>query len=208
MRNIAIVDDSDSERAVLKGLVEECGFSVVAEASNGAEAVKMCRSGAPELIIMDVRMPGKDGIEAAEEINRFRPTPIVILTAGNDPDTLKRAIGAGVMAYLVKPVRLEELEPAIELAISRFNEFRELREEVHDLREALESRKVVEKAKGLLMEKEGLTEAEAFKRIRKISMDKRKTMKEIAEVITLALEGHSMPDGHGMPGGDGASGNS
>jgi response regulator NasT len=188
MRSIAIVDDSDTERTVIKGLVEECGFNVVAMAVNGVEAVEMCKAKAPELIIMDVKMPLKDGIEAAMEINRSNPTPIVLLTAGNDSETLKRAIGAGVMAYLVKPVRLEELAPAIELAISRFSEFKELRAEVHDLKDALESRKVVEKAKGLLMEKEGLVEAEAFKRIRKISMDKRKTMKEIAEVVILTLE--------------------
>ena len=193
MRNIAIVDDSDTERTVIKGLVEECGFNVVATAVNGAEAVEMCRAKAPELIIMDVKMPVKDGIEAAREINRFSPTPIVLLTAGNDPETLKRAIEAGVMAYLVKPVRMEELAPAIELAISRFSEFKELRAEVHDLKDALESRKVIEKAKGLLMAREGLVEAEAFKRIRKISMDKRKTMKEIAEVVILTLESGAAP---------------
>ena len=188
MRNIAIVDDNDSERTIIKGLVEECGFNVVATAVNGAEAVKMCSREAPELIIMDVKMPLKDGIEAAAEINSTNPTPIVLLTADNDPDTLKRAIEAGVMAYLVKPVRLEELPPAIELAISRFSEFKELRTEVDGLKGALESRKVIEKAKGLLMAREGLAEAEAFKRIRKISMDKRKTMKEIAEAVILTLE--------------------
>ena len=193
MRSIAIVDDSDTERTVIKGLVEECGFNVVAMAVNGVEAVEMCKAKAPELIIMDVKMPLKDGIEAAMEINRSNPTPIVLLTAGNDPETLKRAIGAGVMAYLVKPVRLEELAPAIELAISRFSEFKELRAEVHDLKDALESRKVIEKAKGLLMAREGLVEAEAFKRIRKISMDKRKTMKEIAEVVILTLESGAAP---------------
>ncbi len=188
MKNIAIVDDNESERLVLKGLVEECGFNVVATAVNGAEAVEMCKAKRPELIIMDVKMPLKDGIEAAGEINSTNPTPIVLLTADNDPDTLKRAIEAGVMAYLVKPVRLEELAPAIELAISRFSEFKELRTEVDGLKGALESRKIIEKAKGLLMAKEGIAEAEAFKRIRKISMDKRKTMKEIAEAVVLTLE--------------------
>jgi response regulator NasT len=196
MRNIAIVDDSDTERVVIKGLVEECGFKVVAMATNGAEAVEMCRTNSPELIIMDVKMPVKDGIDAAAEINSFNPTPIVLLTADNDPETLKRAIEAGIMAYLVKPVRMEEIVPAVELAISRFSEFKELRAEVHDLKDVLESRKVIEKAKGLLMAREGLVEAEAFKRIRKISMDKRKTMKEIAEVVILTLEsGKDAPPG-------------
>ncbi len=193
MRNIAIVDDNDSERTIIKGLVEECGFNVIATAVNGVEAVEMCKTKAPELIIMDVKMPLMDGIEAAGEINSSNPTPIVLLTADNDEDTLKRAIAAGVMAYLVKPVRLEELAPAVELAISRFSEFKELRTEVDGLKGALESRKVIEKAKGLLMAREGLVEADAFKRIRKISMDKRKTMKEIAEALILTLESGKNP---------------
>ncbi|MBI5286039.1 MAG: ANTAR domain-containing protein, partial [Deltaproteobacteria bacterium] len=131
-----------------------------------------------------------DGIEAAKGINELQPVPIVLLTGKRDEETIKRAIEVGViMAYLVKPIRQEELLPAIELAISRFQEFQALKREVIDLKEALEARKVIEKARGLLMEKEGLSEREAFSRIQRISMDKRTPMKEVAEALIMALEG-------------------
>ncbi len=188
MRNIAIVDDNPSERLVLKGLVQDSGYNIIAEGSNGAEAVEICRTKAPDLIIMDVKMPVKEGIEAASEISDTCPTPVVLLTGRDDEETIKRAVEAGVMGYLVKPVRQEDLAPAIELAVTRFQEFRMLRNELTELKGALQARKMIEKAKGLLMERENITEGEAFSRIRKISMDKRKSMTEIAEVIILAFE--------------------
>jgi response regulator NasT len=188
MRKIAIIDDDASERLVLKGLVEEAGFTVVAEGADGVEAVKVCERSSPDLVIMDVKMPLKDGIEATAELQRCCPTPVVLLTASTDAGTIKRAAEAGVMAYLVKPVREEELVPAMELAIERFKEFGLLRRENDDLKKTLQARKTIEKAKGLLMERERLSESEAFARIRKISMDKRKSMTEIAEVIILAFE--------------------
>ncbi|OGP15753.1 MAG: hypothetical protein A2054_08880 [Deltaproteobacteria bacterium GWA2_55_10] len=188
MRKIAIIDDNASERLVLKGFIEDAGHSLVAEGTDGSEALDICRKKDPDLIIMDVKMPVKDGIEAAAEINSFCPKPIVLLTGSDDEETIRRAAEAGVMAYLMKPLRAEELCPAIELAISRFNEFEALRKENSDLKKALEARKSIEKAKGLLMEKENLSEGEAFSRIRKISMDKRKSMSEIAEVLIMALE--------------------
>lgn len=186
--NLAIIDDDVSERIVLKGFAGESGFNVVAEGANGEEAIEICRSKAPDLIIMDVKMPIKDGIEAAYDINRLCPTPVVLLTARNDEETIRRAAEAGVMAYLMKPVRQEELVPAIELAFLRFLEFKMLRKENSELKSALQARKTLEKAKGLLMERENIPEGEAFSRIRKISMDKRKSMTEIAEVIILAFE--------------------
>jgi response regulator NasT len=189
MRDIAIADDDASERLVLRGLLEEAGYRVVAECRDGREAVDACRSLAPDAMVMDLRMPLKDGIEAAAEIGSIRPTPIVLLTASDDEAAVKRAVVAGVMAYLTKPVRLEELLPAIELAISRFNDMAALRRENADLKKALESRKVVEKAKGLLMEMDGLTENDAYARLRRASMDGRKTMAEVAEVIIAAFEG-------------------
>ncbi len=188
MRTVAIIEDDPSERLVLRGFVEDMGFDVVAEGSDGSEALEICRKYSPDLVIMDVGMPRKDGIEATRDINRDCPTPVILLTARDDEETIRRAVESGVMAYLVKPVKREDLLPAIELSISRFREFQMLRKENVDLKNALEARKIIEKAKGLLMEKEGLTETEAFMRIRKISMDKRKPMKEIAEVIILALE--------------------
>ena len=188
MRKIAIVDDDASERIVLKGLLMENGFSVVAEGKSGLEAIDICRSSTPDLIIMDVRMPGKDGISAAFEISKICPTPVVLLTASDDEETIRRAAEAGVMGFLLKPIREEGLVPAIELAISRFEEFVMLRKENAELKDALKARKTIEKAKGLLMERDKLNEAEAFARIRKIAMDKRKSMTEIAEVIILAFE--------------------
>ena len=188
MKNIAIVDDDASSRFVIRGFVEEAGLKVVAEGENGVEAVEICRTKRPDVVLMDINMPVKDGIEAAAEIGRECPTPVILLTARDDEATVKRAAGAGVMAYLVKPVREEELLPAIELAVSRFREFRLLREENTELKGALAARKTIEKAKGLLMARESLSEGEAFSRIRKIAMDKRKSMAEIAEVIILAFE--------------------
>ncbi|OGP23505.1 MAG: hypothetical protein A2X93_02580 [Deltaproteobacteria bacterium GWC2_56_8] len=188
MRKIAIVDDDASERIVLKGLLMENGFSVVAEGKSGLEAIDICRSSTPDLIIMDVRMPGKDGISAAFEISKICPTPVVLLTASDDEETIRRAAEAGVMGFLLKPIREEGLVPAIELAISRFEEFVMLRKENAELKDALKARKTIEKAKGLLMERDKLSEAEAFARIRKIAMDKRKSMTDIAEVIILAFE--------------------
>lgn len=194
MRRVAIIDDNPSERLILRDLVTECGLEVVAEGEDGSEAVSICRTKRPDLVIMDVRMPVVGGIEAATEISRTCPTPVILLTADNAPATIKRAVAAGAMAYMIKPVRLEDIIPAVELAVSRFKEFKELAEEVRDLKEALKSRKTVEKAKGLLMEREGLTETEAYRRIRGISMDKRKSMTEIASIIILALEKNKCSD--------------
>jgi len=188
MKNIAIVDDDASSRFVIRGFVEEAGLNVVAEGANGVEAVEICRTKAPDVVLMDINMPVKDGIEAAADIGRECPTPVILLTARDDEATVKRAAGAGVMAYLVKPVREEELLPAIELAVSRFKEFRLLREENTELKSALAARKTIERAKGLLMARESISEGEAFSRIRKIAMDKRKSMAEIADVIILAFE--------------------
>ncbi|MBI5453564.1 MAG: response regulator [Deltaproteobacteria bacterium] len=188
MRKIAIVDDDASERIVLKGMLLENGIEVVAEGKSGLEALEICRSNSPDLVIMDVKMPGKDGISAAADISKTYPTPVVLLTASDDEETIRRAAEAGVMGYLLKPIREEELVPTIELAISRFGEFVMLRKENAELKDALKARKTIEKAKGLLMEREKLNEAEAFARIRKIAMDKRKSMTEIAEVIILAFE--------------------
>jgi response regulator NasT len=188
MRKIAVVDDNPSERLVLKGFLEDAGLTLVAEGTDGTQALEICRLKSPDLLIMDVKMPGKDGIEAAEEISRLCPTPIVLLTGCDDEETIKRAAEAGVMGYLMKPVRAEEIAPSVELAISRFSEFTALRKENEDLKNTLQARKLIEKAKGLLMEREGLSETESFTRIRKISMDKRKSMAEVAEVIIMAFD--------------------
>lgn len=189
MWNIAIVDDDASERLVLRGFIEDAGHNVAAEAVDGPGAIEICRTKTPDLIILDVRMPGMDGIEALRQILRASPIASILLTASDDEATIRRAVEAGAMAYLIKPVRGAELLSTIEFAVARFGEFKLLRKENSELKAAIETRKKVERAKGLLMASEGLTENEAFVRIRKISMDRRKTMAEVADIIVMALEG-------------------
>ncbi|HZX36143.1 MAG TPA: response regulator [Thermodesulfobacteriota bacterium] len=186
VKRVALIEDNSSERRVLRGLIEDMGYEVVGEGADFDSALKACREAKPDIVVMDVGLPGRDGIEAAGEINRVCPTAILLVTGAEDEETVKRAVQAGVMGYLVKPVG-GELRPAMELAMSRFREFDELRKENQDLKNTIESRKIIEKAKGLLMEKEKISEAEAFSKIRRISMDNRKTMREVAEVI-IALE--------------------
>ena len=187
-RRVLIVDDQPNQRRILREFLEIAGYEVIGEGTNGRDALRLVEELGPDVVIMDVKMPGMDGIEAAKEINLRNPTPIILCTVKKDRDTLERAKGAGVMAYLIKPIREEDLSPTIEIAISRFREFKALREEVEDLKEALEARKVIERAKGLLMERHGMSEEEAFRRIRKLSMDRRKPMKEVAEAIVMAYE--------------------
>ncbi|MEE9542899.1 MAG: response regulator [Thermodesulfobacteriota bacterium] len=187
MKNVLLIEDEPVQRKVVKGLLEDKGLKVVGMSDNGNDAVRLCKEIGPDLVLMDVSIPGKDGIEATMEINSLCPTPVVLVTGNDDDETIRRAVDAGVMAYLIKPVKGEELYAAIELAVSRFKEFKRLIDENKDLHDTLAARKIIEKAKGLLIEKEGITEREAFTRIRKISMDKRKSMKEIAEVIISAM---------------------
>ena len=188
-RKIVIIDDNADQRFILNGLLTNIGCDVIGEGKSGLDALELIQKFFPDIILMDIKMPGMDGIEAVTAINQLRPTPVILLTGKKDEETIRRAIEAGVMAYLVKPIREEDLLPTIELAISRFNEFQAVLKENIDLKETIEARKVVEKAKGFLMEKEGLTEKEAFSRIQKISMDRRKPMKEIAEILISALGG-------------------
>ncbi|MBI3754364.1 MAG: response regulator [Deltaproteobacteria bacterium] len=188
-RKIIIIDDNTDQRFVLKGFLTDIGCEVIGEGKSGLEALELMQKLSPDVILMDIKMPGMDGIEAVTAINQLKPVPIIAFTGRQDAETIKRVVDAGVMAYLVKPVREEELLPTIELAISRFNEFQALSRENLDLKETIAARKIIERAKGLLMEKEGLSEREAFSRIQKLSMDRRRTMKEIAEILITALEG-------------------
>lgn len=187
-RKIVIIDDNKDQRTVLKGLVEEHGCEVIGEGKSGFDAIELMQKLSPDAILMDIKMPGMSGLEAVTAINQLKPTPVILLTGKQDNETVKKAVEAGVMAYLVKPIRGEELSPTIELAISRFNEFQAVRKENIDLKQTIEARKIIEKAKGLLMEKERLSEKDAFSRIQKVSMDQRRSMKEIAEILITALE--------------------
>jgi AmiR/NasT family two-component response regulator len=183
---VVIADDESLVRVDLREALAELGYLVVGEAGDGQSAVNMARELGPDVVVMDIKMPGMDGIEAARILTQERIAPVVLLTAYSQKDLIERAKEAGVVGYLVKPFRETDLAPAIELALARFAEFRALQEEVGNLQEALETRKKVEKAKGILMEKQGMSEAEAFRKIQKMSMNTRKPMKEVAEAIILA----------------------
>jgi response regulator NasT len=172
----------------VRGMLERAGFEVVAEARDGLEAIALAEREQPDLAVMDVKMPRLDGIEAARRIIEERPIPIVILTAFSEADLVSRAIDAGVFGYLVKPFRESDLLPAIEAARARHAELAALRAESESLRDALESRKVIERAKGLLMDRDGISEADAFGRMRRASQRTGKPLREIAEAIMAAFE--------------------
>jgi AmiR/NasT family two-component response regulator len=183
---VIVADDESLVRVDLREALTELGYLVVGEVGDGQSAVNMARELDPDVIVMDIKMPGIDGIEAARVLTQERIAPVVLLTAYSQKDLIERAKEAGVVGYLVKPFRETDLAPVIELALARFAEFRALQDEVGNLTEALETRKKVEKAKGILMDTQGMTEAEAFRKIQKMSMNTRKPMKEVAEAIILA----------------------
>jgi response regulator NasT len=183
---VIIADDESLIRMDLREMLTNLGYLVVGEVADGRSAVNQARELRPDVVIMDIKMPDMDGIEAAELLTREHIAPVVLLSAYSQRDLVQRARESGVVAYLVKPYREEELAPAIEVALARFAEFRDLQKQVSDLQEALETRKLVDRAKGILMDKQGLTEAEAFRKIQKMSMDNRKPMKDVAEAIILA----------------------
>ena len=164
-------------------MLERAGFEVVAEARDGREAVALAATHRPDLAVMDVKMPELDGIDAARQMLEQRQIPIVMLTAFSEAALVGRAVDAGVFGYLVKPFRESDLLPAIEAARARHAELQALRDEAGSLRDALEARKLIERAKGLLMEKDGLSEAEAFARLRRASQQTGRPLREVAEAI-------------------------
>ena len=180
---ILIAEDETLIRLDLRTTLEEAGFEVCAEAKNGREAVELAARERPDLAILDVKMPELDGIEAARRILAERAIPIVMLTAYGQDELVSRAVEAGVFGYLVKPFRESDLLPAIQAARARHAELQALREEAESLSEALATRKVVERAKGLLMEREGLSEQDAFARLRRASQASGRPMKVVAEAL-------------------------
>ena len=185
---ILIAEDETIIRLDVRTLLEKAGHEVVAEARDGEEAVALAAEHDPDLIVMDVRMPHLDGIEAARRISDRKPVPIVMLTAYAEEDLVTRASEAGAFAYLVKPFREVDLLPALNTARARFEELSALREEAADLTEALASRKAVERAKGILMRKDGIDEAEAFRRIRAASQKTGRTMRVVADALIATFE--------------------
>ncbi len=185
-RRILIADDEPLIRLDLREMLTTLGYNVVGEASDGATAVRLAREQLPDLVLMDIKMPELDGLEAARILTAENIAPVVLLTAYSQKELVERAQQAGVVGYLVKPFRDSDIQPAIEVALARFEEFRAVRDQVQTLEESLETRKIVDRAKGVLMDAQGLKEADAFRRIQKLSMDSRKSMREVAEAVLLA----------------------
>ena len=185
-RRIVIAEDEPLARLDLGQMLENLGHEVVGQAGDGKTAVDLARELAPDLVIMDIKMEGEiDGLGAALLLAEEKISPVLLMTAYNDPEYIERAREAGVMAYLVKPYNENQLSPAIEVALARYGEFAQLQQELGSTRDALMTRKIVERAKGVLMDTAGLKESEAFHRIQRLSMNSRKSMREVAEAILL-----------------------
>jgi two-component system, response regulator PdtaR len=184
---VLIAEDEALIRMDMREMLVEEGHEVVGEARDGAEAIELARTLVPDVVFMDVKMPGLDGLAAAAAIGFERIAPVVIVTAFSQARYVEEASAAGAMGYLVKPFSKKDILPAMTLAVARFAEARALEAEVADLGDRLETRKVVERAKGLLMA-QGMSEPEAFKRLQRLAMDRRKTLREVAEAVVLASE--------------------
>ena len=202
---VVIAEDEALIRLDLKEMLEEDGYVVAGEASDGEAAVKLTESLRPDLVIMDIKMPGLDGISAAERITADHLAPVVILTAFSQRDLVQRASEAGAMAYLIKPFTKADLVPAIEVAASRFAEIAALNSEAASLRERLEVRKLLDRAKGALQDSQSMTEAQAFRWIQKTSMDRRQTMRAVAEEVLAEAEKAAAAAEAEKPGDDAAS---
>jgi len=185
---ILVAEDEALIRLDLAEMLAEAGYEVVGQASNGEQAVEMSRELTPDLVIMDVKMPVMDGITAAEEIGAAGICPVVMLTAFSQTELVERARDAGVMAYIVKPFTANDLAPAIDIARHRWTEVKALEQEVADLGQRLETRKSVDRAKGILMKKLKVSEAEAFRWIQKTAMDRRLGMREVAEAVITGMD--------------------
>ena len=180
---VVVAEDEALIRLDLVEMLTESGYEVVGQAGDGETAIELTEKEKPDLVVMDVKMPKLDGISAAERIAKQRIAPVVILTAFSQRDLVERARDAGAMAYLTKPFTIEDMMPAIELAVSRFQEIKQLDSEVNDLQDQLKARKTIDRAKGLLMFKLNLTEPQAFKWMQKTAMDKRRSMVEVANIV-------------------------
>jgi two-component system, response regulator PdtaR len=185
---VVIADDESIIRLDLKETLQRMGHEVIAEAGDGRTAVDLVRQHRPDLVVLDVKMPELDGVDAAKEIAHEKLAPVLLLTAYSQQDLVRRAMEAGVFAYVVKPFTESDLRPAIGVATARFQEYTAIASEAASLANALETRKLVDRAKGILMDRHGLKEQEAFRKIQQQSMNSRKTMREIAEAIILASE--------------------
>jgi response regulator NasT len=185
---IAVADDERDLRDFFREFLPPLGHTVVGTAATGEELIALCRKEQPDLIIADIKMPDTDGIEAARLVYRERPVPVILVSAYHDTALLARAEAEHVLAYLVKPIKAADLAPAIGVAMKRFDEFQALQREAADLRQALEDRKLIERAKGVLMKRAGLDEAEAFRRMQRLASEKSRKLADIAAMILIAEE--------------------
>ena len=185
---VVVAEDEALIRLDLVEMLTEAGYEVVGQAGDGEAAISITEKEKPDLVVMDVKMPKLDGISAAERIANQRIAPVVILTAFSQRDLVERARDAGAMAYLPKPFTIEDLMPAIELAVSRFQEIKQLDAEIADLQDQLKARKLIEKAKGILMKNLKISEPEAFKWMQKTAMDKRRSMTDVAQLVMDEFE--------------------
>ncbi len=185
---LLIADDEPLIRANLRETLQEQGYLVVGEVGDGQSAVNLTRQLRPELVLLDVKMPHMDGITAATQINAERLAPVLLLTAYSSRELVEQARAAGVLGYLIKPVREAELMPLIEVTLARWTEQVRRHNELVQLKDRLETRKLVDRAKGYLMDNQGLSEAEAFRKIQQLAMNSRKTMREVAQAILLAQQ--------------------
>jgi response regulator NasT len=183
---IAIADDEPDMRDYFQKILPRMGHQVVASAQNGQDLVEQCRLCHPDLVITDIKMPDMDGIEAACHIYGDNPLPVILVSAYHNPDLISRAEADHIMGYLVKPIKQADLQPVIALAMKRFEQCQSLRKEAADLRQALEDRKVIERAKGILMKRGPMDEPEAFRRLQKLASEKNRKLIDIAQMIVMA----------------------
>ena len=183
---IVIADDESLIRMNLRETLVGLGYLVVGEAGDGVSVINLARELRPDVVVMDIKMPKLDGIQAAKVLTEEKIAPVLLLTAHSDKELVERARDAGVVGYLSKPFRDSDLIPALEIARARFEEFLTLEQQVGDLKETLETRKIIERAKGMLMDSQGLKESEAFRKIQQLSMNTRKSMREVASALLLA----------------------
>lgn len=193
---IALAEDEPETLEYFTQIVTSLGHDVVVAARDGRELVQRCREARPDLLIVDIRMPEMDGIDAAIEIFRERPIPVILLSAYHDGDLIARAEADHIMAYLVKPIKQADLAAEIPITVRRFEQFQTLRQEATDLRQALQDRKVIERAKGILMKRIGLDEHEAFTRLQQLASDKNQKMAQIAHAILTADDALEPPKNH------------
>jgi two-component system, response regulator PdtaR len=191
---IVVADDEPRMHDYYRDVLPLMGHRVTAAAENGRELLRYCRVSRPDLIITDIKMPELDGLEAAEQVGRAEPIPVILVSAYHDPDLFARARGINVLAYLVKPIKQADLEAAIAIVMQRFEQLQALRREAGELRQALEDRKLIERAKGVLMKKAALDEPEAFRRLQKLARDNNQKLVEVAQMIIRAEAAFQPPE--------------